>query len=237
MLTVTRNANFPLFIPTIIRENKPRVNLPPQKKQLFIHFFVFFSRFAARLFPRVKGRCPLRVQGGARESLPKAPAARRNPNPQQSKTQVLRLPGSRDDVPCGCRAEPANPCRRHPPPGAHPHNKQAERLAPLPSGNPRHEAQSEPIKTNTSAAEAGFSENRPAPNKRRAERRAGPQNCREHAAKNRTGAGAAGPTPPQKRRGKVYFPQKRRNFGKIMQKFPRRGIYNERTNVPRRLKR
>ena len=196
MLTVTRNANFPLFIPTIIRENKPRVNLPPQKKQLFIHFFVFFSRFAARLFPRVKG-----------------------------------------DVPCGCRAEPANPCRRHPPPGAHAHNKQAERLAPLPSGNPRHEAQSEPIKTNTSAAEAGFSENRPAPNKRRAERRAGPQNCREHAAKNRAGAGAAGPTPPQKRRGKVYFPQKRRNFGKIMQKFPRRGIYNERTNVPRRLKR
>ena len=161
-----------------------------------------------------------------------------HPNPQQSKTQVLRLSGSRDDVPCGCRAEPANPCRRQsPPPGAHPHNKQAERLAPLPAGNPRHEAQSEPIKTNTSAAEAGFSENRPAPNKRRAERRAGPQNCREHAAKNRAGAGAAGPTPPQKRRGKVYFPQKRRNFGKIMQKFPRRGIYNERTNVPRRLKR
>ena len=30
----------------------------------------------------------------------------------KSKTQVLRLSGSRDDVPCGCRAEPANHCRQ-----------------------------------------------------------------------------------------------------------------------------
>ena len=125
--------------------------------------------------PGVKGRCPLRVQGGARiiiaarQSPPTGapephhkqndsfaqtrgqgtmslagagqsphnhccqaiPAVRRKPNPTkqnvsfalfiaarqspptganrtpQNKTSVFRNPGSRDDVPCGCRAEPA----------------------------------------------------------------------------------------------------------------------------------
>ena len=41
-------------------------------------------------------------------ALPPTPRDKTGTN----KTQVLRRYGSRDDVPCGCRAEPAKPCRR-----------------------------------------------------------------------------------------------------------------------------
>ena len=140
MLAVIRNANFPVFIPTIIREKTPRVNPPPQKKQIFMHFFVFFPLCRPSPLPQwVKGQRPLRVQGGARKPLPTGNLAdRRNRTltkadrqvctltdvrrlcginrfrTHKSKTQVLRLSGSRDDVPCGCRAEPANHCRKAP---------------------------------------------------------------------------------------------------------------------------
>ncbi len=57
-------------------------------------------------------------------------AARRNPNPHKSKPDGLRLYGSRDDVPCGCRAEPAEL---------------------LPTGNPRHKAENEPTKASRTA--------------------------------------------------------------------------------------
>ena len=90
---------------------------------------------ASFAFIRVKGRCPLRVQGGARESLPKAFAARRtrtpqskperlaplpkgnprrkaNPNPQQAKRKFCAYPGQGTMSLAGAGRSPQNYCRK-----------------------------------------------------------------------------------------------------------------------------
>ena len=82
---------------------------------------------------RVKGHCPLRVQGGARRSLPQGNLRRQAHPTPNSKSSDLRRTGSRDIVPCGCRAEPANllpqgNLRRQAKPEL---KKQVARLAPI----------------------------------------------------------------------------------------------------------
>ena len=84
------------------------------------------------------GRSPRIIAEGIRRQA--------HPNPQQAKRKFCAESRSRDDVPCGCRAEPAkllpkgNSRRRR---TRTPQSK-PERLAPLPKGNPRRKANPNP---------------------------------------------------------------------------------------------